>query len=318
VESLEVKQAVFAELAAQVPAGAVLATNTSSLPVDAIGARVPQRGAVVGMHFFNPVHRMPLVEVVAGDRTSADAVETVAAFARRLGKTPVRVADRPGFLVNRLLGFYMVEALWLLHDGQRIEEIDQAMVAWGMPMGPVALIDEVGIDVAVKVAHVLGAAFAPRLPVPPWAESLPEPDRLGAKTGKGLYRYDAGQRTTPDPAVYAAIPDGGRGSAADPSRLVDRMVLRMVDEAARCLAEGVVASPDDLDLAMVYGTGFPPFRGGLCRWADQQGVGRLVVELERLSAAVGERFDPSHALREAASAGGFRARWRRPRAAAAD
>jgi 3-hydroxyacyl-CoA dehydrogenase/enoyl-CoA hydratase/3-hydroxybutyryl-CoA epimerase len=312
VENLEVKKAVFAEAAAQVPAGAILASNTSSLPVGEIGERVPDRGAVVGMHFFNPVHRMPLVEVIAGEQTSADAVETVAAFARRLGKTPVRVADRPGFLVNRLLGFYMVEALWLLHEGQRIEEIDQAMVAWGMPMGPVALIDEVGIDVAVKVAHVLGAAFSPRLPAPPWAEELAEPDRLGAKTKKGLYRYDDdGRRAGPDPVVYTVIPDGGRGSAADPSRLVDRMVLRMVDEAARCLAEGVVGSPDELDLAMVYGTGFPPFRGGLCRWADQQGVGRLVVELERLSAAVGERFEPSHALREAASAGGFQARWPR-------
>ena len=309
VEKLDVKQEVFAELATQLRPGAVLASNTSSLSIDAIGARVPQRDAVVGMHFFNPVHRMPLVEVVVGEHTSPDAVETVAAFARRLGKTPVRVADRPGFLVNRLLGFYMVEALWLLHEGQTIEEVDQAMVAWGMPMGPVALVDEIGIDVAVEVAQILGKAFAPRLPVPPWAGELAEPDRLGAKTAKGLYRYDDGKRTVPDPQVYAVIPDGGHGGAADPSRLVDRLVLRMVDEAARCLAEGVVASPDDLDLAMVYGTGFPPFRGGLCRWADQQGVGRLVVELERLAAAVGERFEPSHALREAASAGGFQSRW---------
>jgi 3-hydroxyacyl-CoA dehydrogenase / enoyl-CoA hydratase / 3-hydroxybutyryl-CoA epimerase len=309
VENLEVKQEVFAELAAQLPARAILASNTSSLSIDAIGAHVPQREAVVGMHFFNPVHRMPLVEVVVGDQTSPDAVETVAAFARRLGKTPVRVADRPGFLVNRLLGYYMVEALWLLHEGHRIEEVDQAMVAWGMPMGPLALIDEVGIDVAVEVAQILGQAFARRLPVPPWAGALAAPDRLGAKSGKGLYRYEAGRRTVPDPQVYATIPDGGHGSASDPSRLVDRMVLRMVDEAARCLVEGVVSSPDDLDLAMVYGTGFPPFRGGLCRWADQQGVGRLVHELERLAAAVGERFEPTHALRETASAGGFRARW---------
>ena len=161
----------------------------------------------------------------------------------------------------------------------------------------------------IKVANILGDAFAPRLPVPPWAEELTEADRLGAKTGKGLYRYDDGRRTVPDAQVYTVIPDGGHGSASDPSRLVDRMVLRMVDEAARCLAEGVVASPDDLDLAMVYGTGFPPFRGGLCRWADQQVVRRLVVELERLASAVGERFEPSHALREAASAGGFHARW---------
>jgi 3-hydroxyacyl-CoA dehydrogenase/enoyl-CoA hydratase/3-hydroxybutyryl-CoA epimerase len=304
-----VKQAVFAEAAEYLPADCTLATNTSSLSIDEIGRDTPRPERVVGMHFFNPVHRMPLVEVVVGEGTSPDAIETVAAFARRLGKTPVRVANRPGFLVNRLLGFYMAEALWLLHEGQRIEEIDRAMVAWGMPMGPVALIDEVGIDVAVKVAHVLSAAFVGRLPLPPWADQLPAADRLGAKTGRGLYQYADGRRTEPDPTTYALIPDGGHGGAADPSRLVDRMVLRMVDEAARCLAEGVVATPNELDLAMVLGTGFPPFRGGLCRWADRQGVGRLVVELERLAAAVGERFEPSYALREAASAGGFGARW---------
>ncbi|HXT22387.1 MAG TPA: 3-hydroxyacyl-CoA dehydrogenase NAD-binding domain-containing protein, partial [Thermoanaerobaculia bacterium] len=309
VESVEVKQAVFAEAAAALPKDAVLASNTSSLSVEAIGARTPNPERVVGMHFFNPVHRMPLVEVVVAPQTSADAVETVAAFARRLGKTPVRVANKPGFLVNRLLGFYMAEALWLLHEGQRIEEIDRTMVAWGMPMGPVALIDEVGIDVAVKVAHILADAFPGRLPLPPWGDQLPAPDRLGAKTQKGLYKYEKERRTEPDPQVYAVIPDGGRGGAADPSRLVDRMLLRMVDEAARCLDEGVVGSAAELDLAMVLGTGFPPFRGGLCRWADQQGVGRLVAELERLATAVGERFEPSHALREAASAGGFHARW---------
>jgi len=309
VESVEVKQAVFAESAAALPADAILASNTSSLSIAAIAANTPNPERVVGMHFFNPVHRMPLVEVVVAPQTSPDAVETVAAYARKLGKTPVRVANRPGFLVNRLLGFYMAEALWLLHEGQRIEDVDRTMVAWGMPMGPVALIDEVGIDVAVKVAHILSDAFPGRLPLPPWADELPDPHRLGAKTQRGLYKYEKGRRTVPDPHVYAVIPDGGRGGAADPSRLVDRMVLRMVDEAARCLAEGVVATPAELDLAMVLGTGFPPFRGGLCRWADQQGVGRLVVELERLTTAVGERFEPSHALREAASAGGFEARW---------
>jgi 3-hydroxyacyl-CoA dehydrogenase/enoyl-CoA hydratase/3-hydroxybutyryl-CoA epimerase len=318
VESVEVKQAVLAEAAAALPAETVLASNTSSLSIEAIGSKVDGDGRVVGMHFFNPVHRMPLVEVVVAPQTSSDAVETVAAFARRLGKTPVRVANRPGFLVNRLLGFYMAEALWLLHEGQRIEEIDRTMVAWGMPLGPVALIDEVGIDVAVKVAHILSDAFPGRLPLPPWADELPAPNRLGAKTQRGLYRYEDGRRTGPDPHVYSRIPDGGRGGAADPSRLVDRMVLRMVDEAARCLQEQVVGTPEELDLAMVLGTGFPPFRGGLCRWADQQGVSRLVIELERLTSAVGERFEPSPALRETGSAGGFHARWkRRPAAAAA-
>ena len=305
VEKLEVKQAVFAELAKHVPADAVLASNTSSLSVRAIGEDTPSAKRVVGMHFFNPAHKMPLVEVIVPEGADPVAANTVFAFARRLGKTPILVKDTPGFLVNRLLMFYSTEALWLLEAGHRIEDIDRAMTDWGMPLGPMALTDEVGIDVAVKVAHILSDAFGDRLPVPAWLDRAPAAGRLGTKNGLGFYRYEGRERKEPDPAIYSLLGVTPRIENPDPARLVDRMILPMVNEAARCLEEKVVGSPGDLDLAMILGTGFPPFRGGLCRWADQQGLGQIVAALERLESAVGDRFRPSEALREFAGRGGF-------------
>ncbi len=305
VENLEVKQKVFAELAQQVPAGAILASNTSSLPIRGIARDTPEPGRVVGMHFFNPVHKMPLVEVIAAEGTAPGTVATVAAFARRLGKTPVVVKDGPGFLVNRLLMFYMAEALWLLDEGHRIEDLDRAMTEWGMPMGPMALTDEVGIDVAVKVAHILAGAFGDRLPLPDWIDRLSDEGRLGSKSGRGLYVYDGRRRTAPDPEVYRLLGLTPRIQDPDRGRLAERMVLPMVNEAARCLEEGVVRSAGDLDLALILGTGFPPFRGGLCRWADRQGLAGLVEAMARLAGQVGERFTPSPALVRRAAGGGF-------------
>jgi 3-hydroxyacyl-CoA dehydrogenase / enoyl-CoA hydratase / 3-hydroxybutyryl-CoA epimerase len=309
VEKLAVKQQVFAETARHLPAGAVLASNTSSLPIAGIGSLTPAPGRVVGMHFFNPVNRMPLVEVIAAAGSEPWAVNTVFAFCRRLGKTPVLVTDTPGFLVNRLLMFYSTEALWLLDEGYRIEDLDRAMTDWGMPMGPLALTDEVGIDVATKVAHILREAYGDRLPLPAWLDRLPEHARLGVKNGAGFYRYDGRERKDPDPEVYALLGLRPRVADPDPAAIADRMVLPMVNEAARCLAEGVVRSAADLDLALVFGTGFPPFRGGLCRWADQEGLEPIVAALERLASAVGERFQPSDALRATAEAGGFYGRF---------
>jgi 3-hydroxyacyl-CoA dehydrogenase/enoyl-CoA hydratase/3-hydroxybutyryl-CoA epimerase len=312
VEKLEVKQAVFAEVAAQVSAGAVLASNTSSLPIHAIRAGTPHPERVVGMHFFHPVHRMPLVEVIAPDGADAAAVNTVYDFARRLGKTPVLVKDCPGFLINRLLMFYSLESFWLLDEGHRIEDIDKAMVDWGMPIGPMALTDEVGIDVAGKVAHILADAFADRVRLPAWLDRLGDGDRLGAKNGKGIYRYEGRERQEPDAAVYATLGLHPRIAEPDLGALADRMVLPMVNEAARCLEEQVVRSAGELDLALIFSTGFPPFRGGLCRWADQQGLPQLVATLERLEGAAGDRFHPSDALRATAAAGGFYARFTPP------
>jgi 3-hydroxyacyl-CoA dehydrogenase/enoyl-CoA hydratase/3-hydroxybutyryl-CoA epimerase len=305
VEDLEIKQKVFAEVAARVGSEVILASNTSSLSVDLIGRDTPNPERVVGMHFFNPVHRMPLVEVIEGPKTSPRTVQTALAVCRRLGKTPVVVQDSPGFLVNRLLTFYMAEALWLLSEGREIEEIDGAMSDWGMPMGPLALIDAVGIDVAVKVSHILSEAFGDRLALPTWVGHLDDPRRLGMKTGSGFYLYKGGERTKPDPEIRRALGLAEPTGSGAPGPLVDRMVLPMVNEAARCLAEQVVRSPSDLDLAMILGTGFPPFRGGLCRWADLQGIEHLVESLARLAEQHGERFSPSQALVQAAEGGGI-------------
>ncbi|HVT59798.1 MAG TPA: 3-hydroxyacyl-CoA dehydrogenase NAD-binding domain-containing protein [Thermoanaerobaculia bacterium] len=313
VEKLEVKQAVFAELAGHVADSAVLASNTSSLPISRIRQLTPHPERVIGMHFFNPVHRMPLVEVIAPEGADAAAVNTVYTFTRRLGKTPVLVKDTPGFLVNRLLMFYSIEALWLLDEGHHIEDIDRAMTDWGMPVGPMALTDEVGIDVAAHVAHFMAASFSDRLTMPGWLDRLPENNRRGVKNGRGLYRYEGRARKEPDPQVYPLLGLEPRIANPDTASLADRMVLPMVNEAARCLEEGVVRSAADVDLALIYGTGFPPFRGGLCRWADQQGLTHLVAALERLAGSLGPRFHPADALRASAEAGGFYRRFPHPR-----
>ncbi len=186
-----------------------------------------------------------------------------------------------------------------------METLDRVMRSWGMPMGPVALTDEVGIDVANKVAHIMQEAYPDRLTFPDWMDRLVEEDRLGSKTGKGLYGYEDGKRTEPDEAIYDLLGIPGDRREVDETALAERLVLPMVNEAARCLDEEIVASPGDIDLALIMGTGFPPFRGGLCRWADSQGLDRLLDEMERLAEAVGERHRPCQALREIAVRGGF-------------
>jgi 3-hydroxyacyl-CoA dehydrogenase/enoyl-CoA hydratase/3-hydroxybutyryl-CoA epimerase len=304
VENLAVKQKLFADLSRTIGPTAVLATNTSSLSIDDIGQLASRRERVVGMHFFNPVEKMPLVEVIAGSLTGEGAVRTATAFARRLGKTPVVVRDGPGFLVNRLLAFYSAEAMWLLDEGHRVEAIDRALVDWGMPMGPLRLADEVGLDVSAKVGHILHEAFPDRLHFPTWIDRIAEDKhRLGTKSHRGIYRYKDGREQEADPAIYAILNLTPAEGLAPPES--ERLLLPMVNEAARCLAESVVEGPGPLDLALVFGIGFPPFRGGLCRWADNEGLPTIVHRLEALAAERGPRLAPSDALRQFAARGGF-------------
>lgn len=278
VEDLSVKQALFRQLEEIVPETCVFATNTSSLSVGAMAKGLRRPGRVVGMHFFNPATKMPLVEVIRVPGTEAGAVESVVALARRLGKTPVLVADAPGFLVNRVLMPYLVEAVGLVERGQRIPEIDRALRRFGMPMGPLELLDEIGLDVARKVAHVLVESFADRMPTVSLLDKLVAGGSLGRKTGLGFYAYANGRRRDVNPAVSA----GATNAAGEaPEEMVNRLVDAMVNEAALALDERVVARPEDVDLAMVMGTGFPPFRGGLLRYADAAGIGAIVGRLER-------------------------------------
>jgi 3-hydroxyacyl-CoA dehydrogenase/enoyl-CoA hydratase/3-hydroxybutyryl-CoA epimerase len=297
-EELELKQRVLAEAEQRIDERAVFASNTSSLAISDIAARARRPERVVGLHFFNPVHRMPLVEVIAGVHTSPEAVATAHIFARRLGKVPVIVRDEPGFLVNRVLALYLNEALRLLAEGVRMDVLDRSMLAFGMPMGPFALLDQIGLDTARHVAAVLRAAFGERVGTDGFLlDTMVSDDRLGQKNGKGFYRYRNGKRTVPDPRVYELA--GAPAAREIPAEtLQERMVLAMLNEAAVCLQEGVVRRPREIDVAMVLGTGFPPFRGGLLRHADEVGIPIIVDRLERLADAHGDRFRPALCLQE--------------------
>jgi 3-hydroxyacyl-CoA dehydrogenase/enoyl-CoA hydratase/3-hydroxybutyryl-CoA epimerase len=255
------------------------------------------------MHFFNPVHRMPLVEIVRGAGTGDEAVATLHAFAVTLGKVPVVCRDGPGFLVNRILGPYLNEAGWLLSEGARIEDVDAAARAFGMPMGPLRLVDEVGVDIATHAGHSLHAAFGERLALPPTLLSLARTDRLGRKNGSGLYRYEAGNEEGVDESVYQelGLPRPSRKAGPeDTSEIRARLVLVMVNEAARVLEDAIVSRADVVDLAMIMGTGFPAFRGGLLRFADTLHPRQVLSRLEDLFSKHGARFEPAPVVRELA------------------
>jgi 3-hydroxyacyl-CoA dehydrogenase/enoyl-CoA hydratase/3-hydroxybutyryl-CoA epimerase len=295
VENIAIKRQVLAEFEALSKPDAIFATNTSTIPITQIAAQAARPENVVGMHFFNPVDRMPLVEVIRGEKTSDVAMVTTAALARKLGKTVVFCNDGPGFVVNRILGPYMNESGFLLEDGNTIESLDKAMVDFGMPMGPMALLDEVGIDVAAKVAGILTEAFKDRLEKSSVVEKLYADGRHGKKNGKGLYLYADGKRQGPDPSVYRVL--GIRAPhPADEKAVVERMVLAMINEASLILDEKIVGSAGELDLAMIMGTGFPPFRGGLLRYADSMGLPYIVSRLDELSSTVGARYKPNAPL----------------------
>ncbi|HWZ86838.1 MAG TPA: 3-hydroxyacyl-CoA dehydrogenase NAD-binding domain-containing protein [Thermoanaerobaculia bacterium] len=302
VEKLAIKRAVLKEWEAAVPKTAIFASNTSTLPITEIAAGALEPGRVVGMHFFNPVHRMPLVEVIRGERTSDETVATVFALAKTLGKTPVVVRDAPGFLVNRILAPYLSEAVRLVQEGCRIEDVDAAMTAFGMPVGPLALLDDVGLDVAAKGGEVLQAAFPERLKMG-GEEALAASGRLGRKNGKGFYEYEGTSRRGPAPEAYAALRAERRDKSPLPGEVIEaRLVLPMINEASFCLEDEIVAGPARLDLAMIFGTGFPPFRGGLLRHADAIGLGRVFSRLDDLAERLGPRFAPSDLIQRLANA----------------
>jgi len=295
VERMMVKQQVFRDLEGVLDPEAVLATNTSSLSVTTMASGLERPERVVGLHFFNPVHKMPLVEVIQGELTGEAALATAFRFALGLGKTPVVVADRPGFLVNRLLGPYLNEAGHLLDEGVSVEAIDEALLDFGMPMGPCRLLDEIGFEVALHAGREMGAAFGARLSPPDVLDRMIEDGRLGRKNGRGFYLYENGKSTGIDPTLDSLFPHAAGGSSGDEIR--SRCLWLMVNEAAWALEESVVDTGDRVDLAMIMGTGFPPFRGGLLRWADSEGLGQIVDGLARYEATLGTRFAPAPLLK---------------------
>ncbi|MFT7669405.1 MAG: 3-hydroxyacyl-CoA dehydrogenase/enoyl-CoA hydratase/3-hydroxybutyryl-CoA epimerase [Planctomycetota bacterium] len=289
-ERIEIKRKVFGDLARLIAPDAILATNTSSLSVTAIAEGIPNPERVVGVHFFNPVKKMPLVEIVRGEKTSDAAISAAAAYAVGLGKTPVVVADVAGFLVNRLLGPYLDEALRLYDNGVNPARIERLAKEFGMPMGPFRLLDEVGLDIAAHAATSLHAAYGDRMAPSKVIEPLLDAGHLGKKTGDGFYVHLAFKpkvsREFSSDFARLARPHSAHEEFLSDEEITDRMMLAMLCEAARCIEEAVVQGPRELDLATIFGMGFPPFRGGLLRWADSLGASEVIRRIEHCASAI--------------------------------
>ena len=294
-EKLEIKKRIFADLAASTSETAILATNTSALPIDELATSTGSPARVVGLHFFNPVSRMKLIEVVVGRQTSDEIRERALAFARQIGKLPVLVRDSPGFLVNRVLFPYLLDAAEMFQSGVSAEEIDRPLLEWGMPMGPLRLIDEIGVDITVDIADTLEKAYGARDRAPEILRKMYEAKMLGRKSGGGFYKYE-GKQQTPNEALQEWRQESGENFAAE--NITNRLTFLMVNEAARCLEEKVVATPEDADYGMVLGTGFPVFRGGPLRYAESFGLKELVAEMDGIHSRAGEKFAPCDLLRK--------------------
>jgi 3-hydroxyacyl-CoA dehydrogenase/enoyl-CoA hydratase/3-hydroxybutyryl-CoA epimerase len=299
-EKLEIKKKIFAELAANTPDTTILATNTSALPIGELAASTGSPARVIGLHFFNPVSRMKLIEVVVGRQTSEEVRERALAFARQIGKLPVLVQDSPGFLVNRVLFPYLLDAAELFQNGVSAEEIDGALLQWGMPMGPLRLIDEIGVDITVDIAATLEKAFGVRDRAPGILQKMYAAKMLGRKSGGGFYKYE-GKQQDPNEALQEWRQESGEKFALE--NITNRLTYLMVNEAARCLEEKVVANPEDADYGMVLGTGFPVFRGGPLRFAESVGLKKVVTDLDGIHSRAGEKFAPCDLLRQHAQNG---------------
>ncbi|MBL8792869.1 MAG: enoyl-CoA hydratase/isomerase family protein, partial [Planctomycetia bacterium] len=300
LEDLEVKRRLFTDLEQHTRPTTVLATNTSSLLVANLqeGRQHPQR--VGGLHFFNPVHKMPLVEVVRGPATDDATVAALTRFAVSLGKLPVTVKDSPGFLVNRILTPYLMEAVVVLDELRAVKRLDQLLRRFGMPVGPLELLDQVGLDIAAHVQESLRPVFEGRVVPNPFFEQFRREGWLGQKNGVGFYRY-RGKSHKPNEAIRFGTAQSA--PSMTPAQYRDRLVLLSVNEAAACLGEGIAADAETVDLAMVFGTGWAPHRGGPLQYADDRGIADIVRALEGLQQALGPRFEPCAELRRRAANG---------------
>ncbi len=318
-EKIEIKKEIFRELAMQAGPKTIVATNTSALPVGELADATVSPEHVIGLHFFNPVSRMKLVEVVVARQTSAETRERSIAFVRQIGKLPVIVRDSPGFLVNRVLFPYLLDAAELFESGLDANKIDNALVQWGMPMGPLRLIDEIGVDITVNIGNTLEKAYGRRDHVSTVLLWLRDQKMLGRKTGGGFYKYEAKTQTPNDSLTkwrraLHGEPEGAGGPNIPPDwhrdprlrlneeDLAHRLIFLMVNEAARCVEGKVVDSPEDADYGMILGTGFAPFRGGPLRLAEHFGLDKVVDELERMAQSE-EKFSPCEILKKHARDG---------------
>ncbi|HEU4565349.1 MAG TPA: fatty acid oxidation complex subunit alpha FadJ [Gemmatimonadaceae bacterium] len=300
-EDLALKHRVLEEAEAVIADDAIYASNTSSIPIGRIADASKRPERVLGMHFFSPVHKMPLLEVIVTPRTSKEATVSAVAYGKRLGKHVIVVNDGPGFYTTRILTAYMNEAGKLLDEGAAIEAIDKALVEFGFPVGPITLLDEVGIDVGSKIGPILAEAFGPRMAPADSFRRIVEAGRTGRKGKSGFYRYDEdGKKGGVDESVYQLLPTGPQRKQVPAETIVRRAVLSMVNEAARCLEEGILRSPRDGDIGAVFGIGFPPFRGGPFRYVDSVGAAEMVRQLEELDREYAPRYEPARLLRDMA------------------
>ena len=301
VEDMKIKKAVISETATHSNEDCIMATNTSSLSVTEMAEAHPNPENFIGMHFFNPVHKMPLVEIIRGQKTSDVTTATIFELSKKLGKIPVVVKDGPGFLVNRLLLPWLAEGLFLLEEGMSVRTMDRHFTHdFGMPMGACRLLDEVGWDTAVKVLKMFREAMGERIQIPKLVETLVQTDRLGKKNSKGFYLYDrTAKKLGVDSSIYSDLKLATPTDPLTGEECIQRCIFQMINEAARVLYEDeIVETAEELDLAMIMGTGFPPFRGGLLRYADTLGVQKIVESLEEYKVRWGDRFKPSPSLIE--------------------
>ena len=306
-EDLALKQKMVGEIEQYCAPHTIFASNTSSLPIGDIAAQAQRPEQVIGLHFFSPVEKMPLVEVIPHVGTSEQTIATTVKLAKKQGKTPIVVADKAGFYVNRILAPYIAEAMRMLVDGERVEDIDNALVKFGFPVGPIQLLDEVGIDTGTKILPVLEAAYGERFSAPATLiQAILNDDRKGRKNGRGFYLYGVKGRKSKkqvDTAVYALAGMSARNARCSAEQIAERCVMLMLNEAARCVDEGIIRSARDGDIGAVFGIGFPPFLGGPLRYMDSLGAGEVVARLQRLAGLYGPRFTPCDALLQRAERG---------------
>lgn len=304
-EDLALKQKMVTDIEDIGKGNIIFASNTSSLPIFKIAEKAQYPEKIIGLHYFSPVEKMPLVEVIPHATTSAKTIATTVAFAKKQGKVAIVVGDKPGFYVNRILAPYISEALTCLVEGEQIEHIDKALVQFGFPVGPIQLLDEVGIDIGTKITPILVNEFGQRFASPPAVDAIIADDRKGRKNGRGFYLYNehvlpfslGKHKKRPDTAIYSLLQIKPKSQLTS-SEIAERCLLMMLNEAVRCLDEGIIKQPRDGDIGAVFGIGFPPFFGGPFRYMDSMGMSKITEKLNQLADKYGEKFSPCQRLVE--------------------
>lgn len=293
-EDLDLKQTMVADIEANAKPETIFATNTSSLPIHKIAEKAERPENIVGLHYFSPVEKMPLVEVIPHETTSEESISTVVALAKKQGKTPIVVKDKAGFYVNRILAPYMNEAAHILLANEPIEQLDGALLDFGFPVGPITLLDEVGVDIGAKIMPILVNELGERFKGPDVFDTLLNDGRKGRKSGKGFYTYK-GKKKEVDKSVYKLLNLTPESKLSD-NDIALRCVLPMLNEAVRCLDDGIIRSPRDGDIGAIFGIGFPPFLGGPFRYMDQFGLKELVEKMNEFASKYGDRYAPYDGL----------------------